>query len=173
MRQIKYRHAQSAFSLLELILVVTVIGILSAVALQKFIPLTADAHLSVLQGMQSSLEDAAGFTYNKAVLAGKETQPSALVAIKSGRVLDANDPFVVFTRYGYPQGVWSEIIKIIELDEIDWLYSNQQSGTINQPASVYLWTKQGPGSISRCNISYQGALDSGFRPQIIINETGC
>ncbi|MFT6985089.1 MAG: MSHA pilin protein MshA [Psychromonas sp.] len=171
----KYQYRETGFTLIELILVVTLIGILSATALQKYIALDVSANLAVLQNMKATLETATSLTYNKSLLAGNESKLSGLVSIQQDHLIDSsnlNDPFVVATRYGYPQAVWSEIIKTITLDKTDWLYSDQL-GAIDQPGTLYLWTKQGPGSLSSCNISYQGALDSGFRPQITINEAGC
>lgn len=167
-----YRRTQTGFSLLELILVVTLIGILSAVALPKYLQMSASANIAVLQGMKLTLDDAASFTYNKSVLAGNDSNISGIVSIHSAHPLEANsdsNPFAVKTRYGYPQGTWSAINKISELDKQQWHYSEQQG----QPAVVVLWSDQGPGSASSCNIRYQGAIEAGYRPQITINETGC
>jgi len=176
MAKTTFRPTQAGFSLLELIIVVTLIGILSAVALPKYLEMGSSANIAVLQGMKSSLEDAAGFTYNKSVLAGNDSKLSGVVSIHSAHPLDDNsdsNPFAVATRYGYPQGTWAEINKISELDKQQWHYSELQATRAQQPAAVVLWTAQGSGSVSSCNIRYQGAIEEGYRPQITINETGC
>jgi len=166
---IKNRAREAGFTLLELILVVTLIGFLAAAALQKQTALSVSANLAVLQNMKAALESAASLTYNKSLLAGSASQVSGSLLIKQEPRTGSDNlsaPFLVASRYGYPQALWSQIIKTINLDETLWLYSEQ-------PGALYLWTKQGPGSVSRCNISYQEAVESGFRPQISINESGC
>jgi len=165
----KYRNRETGFTLIELILVVTLIGLLAATALQKYVALGVSANLAVLQNMKSALESAASLTYNKSLLADSALQVSGSVSIKQDQPVDSDnlsDPFVVASRYGYPQALWAQIIKIVHLDETQWLYSEQ-------PGTLYIWSKQGPGSMSRCNIRYQEALAGGGRPQISINESGC
>lgn len=176
MNNSKYQNRQTGFSLLELIVVVILIAVLSAVLLQKYFKMRHSANILVLKGSKLSLEGAANLIYSKSLAAGSDNQLSGMVSIHSAHPLtadSANNLFAVATRYGYPQGVWAEMIKISELDPQKWHYSNQPSAAEQQPAAVVLWTAQGPGSLANCNIRYQEAIAEGYRPQISINDAGC
>jgi prepilin-type N-terminal cleavage/methylation domain-containing protein len=175
MDQRKYQHKQVGFTLFELILVVTLISILSAFVLHRYIEMRHSAHIWVLKGTKLSLQGALNLVHAKALITGVENKLSASISINLADPF-AEDidikPFLITTRYGYPQGIWQDLTTIAELDQAKWFYVNQPASSANI-AGLYIWTKEGPGSISTCNIFYQGALKSGDRPKIIINETGC
>jgi|GEM_PF-3274107 len=169
----QYSHKQSGFTLLELILVVTLISILSAVLLQRYNELRRVANIAVLQGTKLSLQGAADLTFSKSLIAGSDDKLAGSVSVQDKDPFDealSSKPFIVATRYGYLQGRWAELIKVLELDSNRWHYSELQAGGI---AQLLLWTTGGPGSLKQCNIRYQSAIDAGSRPQITINETGC
>ncbi|MCG6199693.1 type II secretion system protein [Psychromonas antarctica] len=176
MRQLKYRHGKSRVSLPELLLVVTLIGILSAFVLHKYIEMRHAAHILVLKGTKLSLEGATNLVYAKALIMGVDNQVSGTISINLDNPFSVekrnSKPFTVSTRYGYPQGAWEDIMQITELDPAQWFYFNRPASSASL-AMLYLWSKEGPGSIANCNISYQGAQKEGDNPTIIINETGC
>lgn len=176
----RYRDKQTGFSLLELMLVLSLMGILSALATKKYIELRHVANITVLQGTQLSLQGAADLTFSKSLLAGSANNLAGTVSIQEkdpfNDAVSRNKPFIVATRYGYPQGRWSELVKILELDSSRWHYSELRAEGIEgleDLAQVVLWLTGSPGSLVQCNISYQSAIAAGSRPQITINKTGC
>ncbi len=68
-------HAQAGFTLVELIMVIVILGVLSAFALPKFADLTDDADVAAVKGARASIASAVGIVH-AAWLAGGSTGTS-------------------------------------------------------------------------------------------------
>jgi len=66
---------QSGFTLIELVMVIVILGILSAFALPKFADLSGDAERAATEGALGAVKSAAGIAH-AAFLAGGSTDPS-------------------------------------------------------------------------------------------------
>lgn len=64
---------QRGFTLIELVIVIIVLGVLSATALPKFLNLSDDADIAVVEGTAGALKSAVNLAHSKWVIMGSAT----------------------------------------------------------------------------------------------------
>lgn len=97
---------QSGFTLIELIVVILILGIMSAVAIPQFVNLQADARSSVMGGVEGTIRSAATLVYSRSLIDGTEGLASSSVTLPSGAVTTAN---------GYPTADLAGIKAAVDL----------------------------------------------------------
>lgn len=91
----------NGFTLVELVIVLLIIGLVSAVAIPRFINLKRDAVMSTLKGIEGSMHSTTGIY-----------QPiAAMKGVKTGNIL-INGKHVQFNS-GYPDGHWNNAWRYI------------------------------------------------------------
>ncbi|EIZ1047124.1 TPA: type II secretion system protein [Vibrio parahaemolyticus] len=88
---------QGGFTLIELVVVIVILGILAVTAAPRFLNLQDDARKASLQGLKGAIDGAAGITYGKAAVEGKE-------AIDASKATAGSEPEVegIKINFGYP-----------------------------------------------------------------------
>ncbi len=137
---------QSGFTLVELIIVIVILGIISAFAIPKFINLSDDARRAVIDGLSGSIQSEINLVYSKAVLKGIQNAPSGSVTL--GRT-------PIETAYGYPaanaRGIGFMVnhprdINSFQAGASSWIFASTKvnncyirytQATANIPANVY------------------------------------
>lgn len=101
---------QTGFTIIELVVVIALLGILSAVALPRFVDITEDAHNASVKGTAGALAAAVALVKAKAIVKGASNNDS--VTLDGG-------VSVIVNRYGYPRArnnaecinIWQQLLQ--------------------------------------------------------------
>ena len=151
---------QTGFTLIELIIVITLLGILSVIALPRFMDIGTDARLAALSQMEVSIEAATNLVNIKAKIENK-TDCATDPVVEMGD----ND---ITLRCGYPCPHPSGIANAVDFDEgFQWVGGNcgGQLGNID----VRLVDAPDPAN---CKIRYVSARST-RPPSIQKTISGC
>jgi len=151
---------QSGFTLIELVIVIIILGILSATAIPKFINLQGDARAAAMQGVKGALEGAATITYSKAAIDGVESEESLLST-------SADNNLGYDLVYGYPAATIDALEEAAGLDSTDWTIIG---GTTSTGATIE--SSDYSGTAGQCTVTYSEAT-SIARPTITVEADGC
>jgi MSHA pilin protein MshA len=88
------------FTLIELIVVIVILGILSVIALPKFLNIQDDAKAAVVKGMSNHLQKATDVINGKSLIAGSNSTASTYFSDDSGNR--------IYIAYGYPYHDWNQ-----------------------------------------------------------------
>lgn len=152
---------EAAFTLIELIVVIAILGILSATVLPRFVNLRRDAILATMDGILGALNSAATLTYAKASVAGVAAQASATLTI---------DGTTVDLVYGYPAGTAGGIVRMMNTPADDW---NQRASSFAGAWIYWHGVITEDAYPAQCFLRYRQSAGSGQRPVIDVERSGC
>lgn len=151
----KQRHfpGQHGFTLIELIVVIVILAILSAIALPRYIGMQREARIAQLNAMAASLKAAAVLVRGKA-----ETNAIDVNSAATSIAINANGITTVDVVYGYPAASATGIQGVVKVGG-DWTVTG---------GNTFQW-----GSFTNCQVVYAAPAAAGQRPTITVTDSGC
>lgn len=155
------KRSNVGFTLIELVVVITILGILAAFAVPKFIALDTQARIATINGLAGSVKSAASLARGLAMATGV-TGTTGTVAMEGATVSLSNsypDPSV--------NGIANAVNSNNSATGGDFAFT-AGTGTTT-PAT---WTKTGAPTPTACVVNYTAAA-AGSTPTITVVTTGC
>ena len=145
---------QSGFTLIELVMVIVILGILSAVALPKFVNLGSDARAASVKALEGSMRSTNSMIYAKAAVNNRLATTGILTtAMIPGATSNVN------TAYGFASNT-AQLIKVMDLSP-DFVGSGSAIRHNGAPTPA------------NCQVTYTAPTSATTLPTYTSLTTGC
>lgn len=140
--------SNKGFTLIELVVVISILGILAAFAIPRFVSLEREARISSTEGLAGSVRSAGALAHALWLAQGSP----GTVNMEGNSIAIVN---------GYPGNA-----------AIDDTLADFTGYTFN-PGPPAVWTKDGSPTPASCSVSYTQPAAVGNAPTIVATTTGC
>ncbi len=148
-------YKSRGFTLIELVVVITILGILAAFAIPKFIALDTQARTATVNALAGTVRSSAALARSLAQAGG--IAQNGVVVMEGANVQLLNF---------YPDSPAGGIVNAINVST-DFTYVPGASGAAGT------WTRVGAPTPATCTVAYLPATAGGAAPQVTATVSGC
>ncbi|MEM9057798.1 MAG: type II secretion system protein [Pseudomonadota bacterium] len=141
-------RANKGFTLIELVVVISILGILAAFAIPRFVSLEVEARVAATESLEGSVRSAAALAH------------ALWLAQQSPATINMEGAVITMVN-GYPATA----------DIRQTLQDDSGYGFAAGPPAV--WTRDGAATPANCSVSYTQPAAPGAAPQIVGDVAGC
>jgi MSHA pilin protein MshA len=151
-------YKSRGFTLIELVVVITILGILAAFAIPRFVALDSQARIATVNGLAGSVKSAASLARALSMATGNAAGPVAMEGASGLGVTLINN---------YPDGTASGIANAVNSNSADFTFAAASGGN---PAT---WSKVGAPTPTACQVQYTPPAAAGTTPTVAVVNGGC
>jgi MSHA pilin protein MshA len=150
-------YPSRGFTLIELVVVITILGVLAAFAVPRFVALDSQARIATVNGLAGSVKSAASLARALSMATGNAAGPISMEGATGTGVTLVNN---------YPDATAAGIANAVNTAGADFTFTAGASAT-----GTAVWAKTGASGL--CQVAYTPPAAAGTTPTVAVAIAGC